>query len=299
MTKLYIAYGSNMNRAQMARRCPKAKAVRAIIIDDARLVFRGVADLEYHQGASVPVVLWEITDECERALDRFEGVAQGIYEKKMIPLDNGEQALVYVICRPGIAPPQRDYYERIKQGYADFELDPEPLDVALKHSHVNTQHSAETRRRLARNMAAGNTQIARRPMHIPLEKAQDAPVCDEPELPLTPQRCRHNLLAEHCLQCRGAGRPLDGGYNWSPKARANSEAMATKQGEINGKRRGKKDGKPTGRKVQHDGHDFETPAHRAAHIQTVVRNRPKANKSTNTMRYKNLSEYMKAKGYTN
>lgn len=237
-TKLYIAYGSNMNRAQMARRCPKAKALRAIMIDDARLVFRGVADIEYKAGASVPVVLWAITAECEAALDKFEGVAQGVYEKKFVPLDNGEQALVYVMRSRGVAPPQREYYERIRAGYEDFGIDQEPLDVALKHSHVNTAHDANTRRRQAKHMAAGSHRIAPRPMHVPLSAARDtAPA-------VTTKReaaglCKHGWPFEVCEECNQPrldlappARPLDGGYNWSAKARTNSaKAKARKPGK--------------------------------------------------------------------
>jgi gamma-glutamylcyclotransferase (GGCT)/AIG2-like uncharacterized protein YtfP len=198
-TKLYLAYGSNMNKAQMRHRCPKAKPLRAIVIDDARLVFRGVADIEFHKGASVPVALWEITEDCERALDRFEGVSAGVYEKKMIPLDNGEQALTYIMRSNGVAPPSREYYERIKQGYADFGIDPEPLDVALKHSHVKTNHTAETRRRMARNMAQGNRQ-ATRPMHVPLSKV-------DPSFERHGSRLRGGARAEDFDTCRH-GWPL-------------------------------------------------------------------------------------------
>ena len=37
----YIAYGSNLNRAQMALRCPDAKVVGTGEIKDYELLFRG------------------------------------------------------------------------------------------------------------------------------------------------------------------------------------------------------------------------------------------------------------------
>lgn len=288
MTKLYLAYGSNMNKAQMARRCPNAKPLRAIIIDDARLVFRGVADIEFCQGASVPVVLWSITAACERELDKYEGVAAGVYEKREIPLDNGETALTYVMCKPGIAPPTRDYYERIKQGYNDFGLDLEPLEVALKHSHVKQQHSAETRRRLARNIASGNTQVARRPMHIPLDRV-DPNLAGTGNTTTTGGRiagtnvhsaaCQHGWYS-HCPEgCQSEQPELPllalpkpdpryDGYNWSERAKA---------------------GTAKGKRVVYETRDDRGP---------WVDKRQRKNKFERRTKHKNLSDYLRDKGYS-
>ena len=315
MTKLYLAYGSNMNRAQMPRRCPAAKPVGPLVIDDARLVFRGVADIEYHQGGRVPVVLWSITDACELALDGFEGVSRGVYEKKMIPLDNGEEALTYVMCSGGIAPPTREYFDRIARGYADFGIDCEPLDIALKHSHVKLAHSPETRRRLVRNIAQGVTSTAPRPRHVPLSAVQDASRSGK-EYDL----CVHGWPSFACNECEHEryappSRPLEGGYNWSQKARANSKpqkcgpfcqcasceynrraakraAAGHKDGKPTLAERLKeaerdynrsKDGKPKGRKVSTDGRSFETVHKRTNKVVKKTR--------------QTLDDYMKEKGY--
>jgi gamma-glutamylcyclotransferase (GGCT)/AIG2-like uncharacterized protein YtfP len=299
-TKLYLAYGSNMNKAQMARRCPKAKPLRAIVIDDARLVFRGVADIEYHKGASVPVALWEITAECEKALDRFEGVASGVYEKRMITLDNGEQALTYVMCNNGIAPPTRDYYERIKQGYADFGIDPEPLDVALKHSHVKQQHTAETRRRMARNMAQGTVQ-ARRPMHVPLSKVDPKlgrrkdPHCGVNDF----DTCRHGWPLGVCEECNEAQGSLQL-VNSRRCEHGREPAFCTKCRELNER-------KPVARPVE--GYNYSAAAKRGtrhtddeteATVTGKVRMNggKRANKLERKAKNKNLSDWMKERGYT-
>jgi len=68
---LYIAYGSNMNRRQMARRCPKARPLAAIWLQGWRLVMKRVADIEPDPHALTPAALWEITRSCERALDAY------------------------------------------------------------------------------------------------------------------------------------------------------------------------------------------------------------------------------------
>ena len=77
-SKLYLAYGSNLNLEQMANRCPTAKVVGASQINDHRLLFRGahagaVATIEPFEGGNVPVLVWEITPTDEAALDRYEG----------------------------------------------------------------------------------------------------------------------------------------------------------------------------------------------------------------------------------
>ena len=64
----YIAYGSNLNRAQMALRCPDAKVVGTGEIKDYELLFRGnrngaVATVEPKKGESVPVLIWRSVRE--------------------------------------------------------------------------------------------------------------------------------------------------------------------------------------------------------------------------------------------
>lgn len=59
--KKYIAYGSNLNLEQMARRCPTARVVGKGEIKEHELLFRGsrfsaVATVEPKAGASVPAV---------------------------------------------------------------------------------------------------------------------------------------------------------------------------------------------------------------------------------------------------
>ena len=77
MKRLYIAYGSNLNRQQMAERCPTAKILGTSALSDQRLLFRGpgggaVATVEGFKGGSVPVLLWEITGRTG-VFGRYEG----------------------------------------------------------------------------------------------------------------------------------------------------------------------------------------------------------------------------------
>ena len=75
--KLYIAYGSNLNRAQMAWRCPSARFVKTDAIPDYRLLFRGsktgsYLTVEPMQGRSVPVAIWEVTPEDEAGAEGWQ-----------------------------------------------------------------------------------------------------------------------------------------------------------------------------------------------------------------------------------
>lgn len=65
-TKLYAAYGSNLNHAQMRERCPDAKYLGASTLKNHNLIFCGQPDhsfatIESMAGKEVPIGLWEIS----------------------------------------------------------------------------------------------------------------------------------------------------------------------------------------------------------------------------------------------
>ncbi|WP_341478113.1 gamma-glutamylcyclotransferase family protein [Clostridium chromiireducens] len=137
--KLYVAYGSNMNLEQMSHRCPKAKVVGIGILKDYKLTFRGrykgVANIEPCKDKEVPIVLWEITEECERALDLYEGYPN-FYIKKDIEVTVGDEsktAMVYVMSKEYtdmVAAPTEYYFNVIARGYSDNRIDLKPLQIA-------------------------------------------------------------------------------------------------------------------------------------------------------------------------
>ena len=130
-TKYYIAYGSNLNKAQMKRRCPTAMPFATATLENYELLFRGkrdcaVATIESKSGGKVPVAIWEITDMDEKSLDRYEGYPY-LYRKEEleVKIDNEKiKAMVYIMNegRP-IGTPSCYYYSTIRQGYKDFFLD--------------------------------------------------------------------------------------------------------------------------------------------------------------------------------
>lgn len=165
---LYWAYGSNISKEQMLRRCPDARPVCPIIVDDARLVFRFAADVVWDKGSSTPGALWDITDRCERSLDHFEGVAAGTYLKRWmdVRIKGKKRPVLYyqMSISRGVLPPSEEYIETIARGYRDFGLDLADLDAALQRSwddrHVTDRmarkHWSKGSPRLARPMTSTN-----------------------------------------------------------------------------------------------------------------------------------------------
>ena len=75
MKMIYAAYGSNMNVAQMSFRCPAAIELGVGEIEGYEMYFsyKGVANIQPNSDERVPVVIWKLTEECIKALDRYEG----------------------------------------------------------------------------------------------------------------------------------------------------------------------------------------------------------------------------------
>jgi len=140
--KLYIAYGSNLNVEQMAKRCPKARIVGTTTIYGYQLLFRGgyesaVATIEPMKASNVPVLVWEITPADEVSLDRYEGFPF-LYRKEnlKVHLNNEEvTAMVYIMNdgRP-LGTPNCYYYSTILEGYKTAGFDVNILREAVSVS---------------------------------------------------------------------------------------------------------------------------------------------------------------------
>jgi len=158
--RLYIAYGSNLCHKQMRQRAPGARPAGKLILDHARLVFRGVADVVPDIGHMVPVGLWSITERDEANLDRWEGVAGGSYVKREIDIGDGETAYMYFMAKDdGVYPPTERYVATMRQGYRDFGLDPAFIDVAILRSYDEKNPTDRTRARRARQKAMGAVKL--------------------------------------------------------------------------------------------------------------------------------------------
>jgi hypothetical protein len=165
--KLYLAFGSNLHIKAMQQRCPDAVPVlnnktgkpQKHMLQDAQLVFRGVADLDWCPGAKAPMGLWWISARDEAALDRYEGYFKegdpgNYYQKFHIWLDpnkRARQGMIYLMTdRDGIHPPSAHYVSMVRDGYRNFGLDQSYLDAAIEHSFTDKNPSAQTTARRAR-----------------------------------------------------------------------------------------------------------------------------------------------------
>ena len=121
-------------------RCPNSKKITTITIPNWKLVFRGVADIIKYNNSILNLALYEITEKCERALDKYEGYPI-LYKKKYfkINFDGKIETILTYIMKPkyGIGPPPEEYFKIIAKGYKDWNIGPVFLLDALKFSTIN------------------------------------------------------------------------------------------------------------------------------------------------------------------
>lgn len=147
--RLYIAYGSNLNFEQMARRCPTAQAVGTTVMKNWQLLFRGetksaVATVERFRGGFVPVLVWQLQPQDETALDRYEGWPY-LYHKETVRIrlkGNTVSAMIYIMneIRPyGL--PSPFYLNIIREGYVSSGFDVDTLYQAVLDSKAAAKRS--------------------------------------------------------------------------------------------------------------------------------------------------------------
>ena len=135
--KYYLAYGSNLNKEQMAFRCPGAVVVGTGRIDNYELVFRrGYLTIEPKEGKYVPVGCWRIEDDDEARLDRYEGFPKFYYKEDfLIACDDGKtRRFMAYIMQDGhpLQVPTDHYFYTVMRGYRDFNFDRQPLVEAYE-----------------------------------------------------------------------------------------------------------------------------------------------------------------------
>ncbi len=105
---LYAAYGSNMDPAQMAERCPHSPQAGTGWLEGWRLTFGGedigwegaLATVVEDADGRVFVVLYEVSENDEQALDRWDGATLGYYSKvkvRVATLEGDAVAWLYVL----------------------------------------------------------------------------------------------------------------------------------------------------------------------------------------------------------
>jgi len=157
-TKLYVAYGSNLNTTQMKFRCPTARIVGSDTLENYQLLFRGgdgnaVATIEPMTGYHVPVLIWEVTPTDEAALDIYEGFPTFYRKETIIVRLNGKKhdAFVYIMNIKDehgnirkISRPSSYYFNVILEGYqraAYAKLSQFDANLLLDARHFSERHS--------------------------------------------------------------------------------------------------------------------------------------------------------------
>lgn len=146
---LYFAYGSNLSKRAMQERAPHAQPLIAAVLHQHALVFESnepegapeayFANVRPDASAFVPGALYEINASDLLALDLYEDVARGVYERVTMGIARADgissDALVYrmrSVLPARLGPPSRTQLAQIREGYAVWDLDLRVLGAALE-----------------------------------------------------------------------------------------------------------------------------------------------------------------------
>ena len=141
---MYFAYGSNLNLQQMRERCPGARHIMRAVLPGYRLAFvwqskrwngGGVASVLPDPAASVPGLLYEMTEDDVARLHVWEGVPQAYTPHAVEVVCSDVQAApayTYLHSRNTANPPAKGYFDIIWRGYRHFGLGEETLFQAVR-----------------------------------------------------------------------------------------------------------------------------------------------------------------------
>jgi len=131
---LYFAYGSNLDPAQMKRRCPEMSPVGIAALFGWRLAFGGysrtrggaVATIKKAKDRFVDGFLYVITKDDLASLDRAEGHPH-YYKRRFVNVvvESGDtvKACTYVLDIDKEGAPTREYYNILKKSYQRLGFD--------------------------------------------------------------------------------------------------------------------------------------------------------------------------------
>ena len=124
---LYFAYGSNMSRALMRRRCPAARELGPAALDGFRLLINddGYATVVPFPGGRVEGVLWRLSPRDRAALNAYERTDIGLYRAVPMAVRAGAarvRALVYVARSRREGRPRPGYHALVVEAARDAGL---------------------------------------------------------------------------------------------------------------------------------------------------------------------------------
>lgn len=136
---LYFAYGANMDAGAMAARCPASRPIGPGRLHRHRFIImrEGYASVVREGRHTVFGVLWELALADVPALDRYEGVAGGLYIKASQPIATPggvKRALIYLGRSTAFGVPKPGYLDAVLAAAAAARL-PGPYLRELRGWH--------------------------------------------------------------------------------------------------------------------------------------------------------------------
>jgi gamma-glutamylcyclotransferase (GGCT)/AIG2-like uncharacterized protein YtfP len=130
--RLYFAYGSNMDRAHMAKLCRGGEALGVATAENQiyYIAASGYASIAPRRNARVYGVLWKINAQDLGKLDAYESVETGLYCAAAIPVrHNGKllRAMIYYALEAKPGYPKPGYQENIIAAARDWQFPSEYL----------------------------------------------------------------------------------------------------------------------------------------------------------------------------
>jgi gamma-glutamylcyclotransferase (GGCT)/AIG2-like uncharacterized protein YtfP len=152
MNTFYFAFGSNLSREQMTRRCPGAVVVGSATLRHFALAFAGfsmtwngaVATVVPRHGTKVPGIVYRLpTGDLER-LDLFEGAPRVYTRQQRLVVERrtrvSRAAAVYELAAEGTpGEPSIEYVMTLVHAYRQLGFALDPLASALAKSREVSQ----------------------------------------------------------------------------------------------------------------------------------------------------------------
>lgn len=131
----YFAYGSNLNRKQMAERCPGSKPRFSVVLPNYKLIFTGwsrqwkggTASVKPFKGERVAGAVYEISENDLKKLDRYEDYPTTYDRLKVVVwTDEGDSMEAVTYIKKEQSPetkPSPEYLAAIRQGYREWDIE--------------------------------------------------------------------------------------------------------------------------------------------------------------------------------
>ena len=122
----YFSYGMNTNKSEMAQRCPDAKSLGKAVLYNHEFRFARHADIIENPEFATNGVLWEITPDCELALDALEGYPTYYLKKIVNVFHNGRavKCMTYYMAGEVVDElPSDGYLKMLFEGYLEHNID--------------------------------------------------------------------------------------------------------------------------------------------------------------------------------